>query len=152
MGGHNVWQWSEESPMDNTRIWADDEWKRRLLLRNTCDDAPQNDVGRRSLGKIRRSSWKIQWSHLPITPEPRGNGEQSLYRAFSRGRIMTKLHLGSRVSIPRSQGNTGSLWYIQRERSHEFYADEAVTIRRLFVQLFWTKSRTSREESRKTHP
>ena len=42
-------------------------------------------------------------------------------------------------------------WDTQRERSHEFRADGAVTSRRLLVLSFRTKSRTSRAESRKTH-
>ena len=41
---------------------------------------------------IRCSNWRIQWGHLPVSPESRQNGEQSLDRA-SRGRIGTKLHL-----------------------------------------------------------
>ena len=80
----------------------------------------------------------------PLNPD-------SLDRASSRGRIGTKLHLGSSVSSPRSQGSTESLGYIQRERPHELHAARTVTIRRLLVLSFRTKSRTSRGESKKTH-
>ena len=61
-----------------------------------------------------------------LNPEQRAKFGSS----SSRGRIGTKLHLGSRVTIPKSQGNTENLGNIQRERFHEFYTDGAVTIRR----------------------
>ena len=99
----------------------------------------------------RCSNWRLQRGLLPVTFEPRRNRKPSLDRASSRCRVGTKLHLGSRVSIPRSQGSTKSLGYIQRERSHELHADGAVTMRRLLVLSFRTKSRTRRGESRKTH-
>ena len=54
-------------------------------------------------------------------------------------------------AFPGLKGVPNFLGYIQRERSHEFRADGAVTIRRLLVLSFRTKSRTSRAESRKTH-
>ena len=106
--------------MDDTRIRADSQRKRRLLLSKTSNDGSQNDVGRRSPEGTRCKYCRLQWSLLPITPEPRRNGEQGLDRASPRGRIGTKLHLGSLVSIPWSQGSTESLGYVQRERSYEF--------------------------------
>ena len=43
------------------------------------------------------------------------------------------------------------LGHLQRESSHEFHANETVTVRWLLVLSFRTKSRTHRRESRKTH-
>ena len=88
---------------------------------------------------------------LPVTFEPRWNGKPSLDRTASRGRAGTRLHLGSHVSFPRSQGSTKGLGHLQRESSHEFHATETVTVRLLLVLSFRTKSRTHRRESRKTH-
>ena len=118
---------------------------------NASDDASQNDVDRCSFEGTCCSNWRLQRGLLPVTFEPRRNRKPSLDRASARGRVGTKLRLGSRVSIPRSQGSTKSLGYIQRERSHEFHSDGAVTIRRLLVLSFRTKSRTRQGESRKTH-
>ena len=55
------------------------------------------------------------------------------------------------ISIPRSQWSAENLGHIQYERSHEFRADGAVTIRQLLVLPFRTKSRTSRAEGRKIY-
>ena len=137
--------------MDDARVRVNAERKRRLLLSGASDDASQNDVGRRSLEGTRCSNWRLQLGLLPIAFEPRWNREQSLDRASSRGRVGTRLHMGSRASIPRSQGSNESLGNIHRERSHELHADGTVTIRRLLVLSFRTKSRTSPGEGRKTH-
>ena len=45
---------------------------------------------------------------------PRRNRAQSLDRSSGQSRIGTKLHLGSRVSIPRSQGSTENLGHTTR--------------------------------------
>ena len=47
---------------------------------------------------------RLQRGLLPVTFEPRWNGNPSLDRATSRGRAGTRLHMGSRISFPRSQG------------------------------------------------
>ena len=151
MGGHYTRSWSEESQMDDAWVRANSERKRGLLLSDASDDASQNDVGRCSLEGTCCSNRRLQRGLLPITFEPRRNREQSLARASSRGGVGTRLHLGSSVSIPRSQGSAKSLGHIQRKRSYELHANGAVTIRRLLVLSFRTKSRTSLGESRKTH-
>ena len=135
--------------MDDTRVRADAERKRRLLLSNTSNDALQNDVGRGSSEGTRCGNRRLQRGLLPVTFEPRWNGKPSLDRAASRGRAGTRLHLGSRVSFPRSQGSTKGLGHLQRECSHEFHANGTVTVRRLLVLSFRTKSRTHRRESRR---
>ena len=94
---------------------------------------------------------RLQRGPLPVTFEPRRSGKPSLDRASSRGRAGTRRHLDCRVSIPKSQGSTESLGYVQCERSHEFHAHGALTIRRLLVLLFRNTSTTHRGESRKTH-
>ena len=73
---------------------------------------------------------------LPVTFEPRWNGESSLDRTASRGRAGTRLHLGSRVSFPRSQGSAKGLGQLQCRSSHEFHANETVTVRWLLVLPF----------------
>ena len=109
--GHDAW------------VRANAEWKRGLLFSNAGDDASQNDVGRCHFEGARCVNQRLQRCLLPIASEPGRNREQSFGRASSRGRVRTRLHLGSCVSISRPQGSTESLGYIQRERSHEIHAD-----------------------------
>ena len=70
--------------MDDTRVRANAEWKRGLLLSDTCDDASQNHVGRCSFEGTCCSNRRLQRGLLPVTFEPRRNREQSLDRASSR--------------------------------------------------------------------
>ena len=139
-----------EGQVDDAWVRANSERKRGLLS-NASDDAPQDDVGRGGSERTRCGNRRLQRGLLSVTFEPRWNGKPSLDRTASRGRAGTRLHLGSRVSFPRSQGSTKGLGHLQRESSHEFHANETVTVRRLLVLSFRTKSRTHRRESRKTH-
>ena len=52
---------------------------------------------------------RLQRGLLPVTFEPRWNGKPSLDLTASRGRAGTRLHLGSRVSFPRSEWSTKGL-------------------------------------------
>ena len=128
-------------------VRANSEWKRGLLLSNASDDAPQDDVGRGSSERTCCGNRRLQRGLLPVTFEPRWNGKPSLDRTASRGRAGTRLHPGSRVNFPRYQGSTKGLGHLQRESSHEFHANETVTVRRLLVLSFRTKSRTHRREA-----
>ena len=110
--------------------------RKRGLLSNASNDAPQNDVGRGSSEGTHCGNRRLQRGLLAVTSEPRRNREQSVDRAASRGRAGTRLHLGSRVSIPRSQGSSESVGHVLCERSHEFHGDGTITTRRLLVLSF----------------
>ena len=109
LGGHHARRRSTEGQVDDAWVRANSERKRGLLLSKASDDAPQDDVGRGSSERTRCGNRRLQRGLLPVTFEPRWNGKPSLDRAASRSRAGTRLHLGSRVSFPRSQGSTKGL-------------------------------------------
>ena len=130
-------RWVDTMHDDGAWVRANSGRKRGHLLSNASDDAPQNDVGRGSSERTRCGSRRLRRRLLlTVTFEPRRNRMPSLDRAASRGRAGTRLHLGSRVSIPRNRRCTESEGHVQCELSHEFHGDGMVTIRRLLVLSF----------------
>ena len=101
---HHARRRSTEGQVDDAWIRANSERKRGLLLSNASDDAPQDDVGRGSSERACCGNRRLQRGLLPVTSEPRWNGESSLDRSASRGRAGTRVHLGSRVSFPALKG------------------------------------------------
>ena len=101
---HHARRRSTEGQVDDAWIRANSERKRGLLLSNASDDAPQDDIGRGSSERACCGNRRLQRGLLPVTSEPRWNGESSLDRTASRGRAGTRVHLGSRVSFPALKG------------------------------------------------
>ena len=83
---------------------ANSERKRGLLLSNASDDAPQDDVGRGSSERACCGNRRLQRGLLPVTFEPRWNGESSLDRTVSRGRAGTRVRLEAVSAFPGLKG------------------------------------------------